>query len=178
MTARKMKLWDSHRPVNWLALSVLVIIVDQFTKYLVVQRMSLFDSTPIIPHLNLTLLHNTGAAFSFLADAGGWQRWLFVLLGVAVSGFILAWLRRMPASQGALLPASLALILGGALGNVIDRALHGYVVDFVDVYYGSWHWPAFNVADSAITVGAVLFIIDSISDSLRTAAGRRDSGGK
>ncbi|MBW3567554.1 MAG: signal peptidase II [Proteobacteria bacterium] len=177
-TERKIRLWDSHRPVNWLIVAALVIVADQVTKYLVVQQMGLFDSISIVPHLNLTLLHNTGAAFSFLADAGGWQRWFFVVLGTGVSLFILLWLRRMPADQGPLLPLSLSLILGGALGNVIDRAWHGYVIDFVDVYYGSWHWPAFNVADSAITVGAVIFILDSILDMHREATEKRKGAEK
>ena len=172
---KNIKLWDSHRPVNWLVIAALVVIADQVTKYLVVNRMSLFDSIAILPHLNFTLLHNTGAAFSFLADAGGWQRWFFVLLSAGVSVFILLWLRRMPKDQGPLLPLSLSLILGGALGNVIDRAVHGYVIDFIDFYYGSWHWPAFNIADSAITVGAVIFIIDSIIDTHRASAEKRRS---
>lgn len=170
----RLRLWDPHRPVNWLIVAVLVIIADQVTKTLIVRSMELFQTIPIVPYLNLKLLHNTGAAFSLLSDAGGWQRWFFVLLGTGVSVFILAWLRKMPAGQGALLPLSLSLILGGALGNVIDRAMYGYVVDFIDVYYGAWHWPAFNVADSAITVGAVLFILDSLLDSWRTAASRRN----
>jgi len=174
---KRIKLWDAHRPVNWLIVSTLVIVADQITKYLVVQQMGLFDSIRVLPHLNLTLLHNTGAAFSFLADAGGWQRWFFVLLGAGVSAFILVWLRKMPAGQGPLLPSSLSLILGGALGNVIDRAIHGYVIDFVDFYYGSWHFPAFNVADSAITVGAALFILDSIVDTHRAAAVKRKNSG-
>ncbi|HEX6929966.1 MAG TPA: signal peptidase II [Gammaproteobacteria bacterium] len=172
---KPIKLWSAHRPVNWLVVAALVIALDQATKYLVVRSMTLFDSIAVIPHLNLTLLHNTGAAFSLLADAGGWQRWFFVLLGAAVSVFILVWLRKMPARQGPLLPLSLSLILGGALGNVIDRAIHGYVIDFIDVYYGAWHWPAFNVADSAITVGAVLFILDSLIDSYRAAAEKRNA---
>lgn len=170
----RIKLWDAHRPVNWLIVSALVIVADQVTKQLIVRSMELFESIPVVPYLNLRLLHNTGAAFSLLADAGGWQRWFFVLLGAGVSAFILVWLRKMPAGQGKLLPLSLSLILGGALGNVIDRAMYGYVVDFIDVYYGAWHWPAFNVADSAITVGAVLFILDSLLDSWRTAASRRN----
>ena len=175
---KKLKLWDSHRPVNWLIVAALVIVADQITKYLIVQEMDLFDSISLLPHLNFTLLHNTGAAFSFLADAGGWQRWFFVLLGVGVSAFILVWMRRMPADQGPLLPLSLSLILGGALGNVIDRAIHGYVIDFIDIYYSSWHWPAFNVADTAITIGAVLFIFDSILDTHRAADKKRRSESK
>lgn len=172
------KFWSAHRPVNWLVIAAVVIIVDQLTKYWIVQSMSLFDSVALLPHLNFTLLHNTGAAFSFLADAGGWQRWFFVFLGVGVSAFILVWLRKMPAEQSALLPLSLSLILGGALGNVIDRAIHGYVIDFIDFYYRNWHWPAFNVADMAITVGAVLFILDSVIDTHREAAKKRRNAEK
>lgn len=172
------RLWAAHRPVNWLYLAAAIIVLDQVTKQWVARSMSLFDSIPVIPHLNLTLLHNTGAAFSFLADAGGWQRWFFIILGVAVSGFILVWLRRLPTGQGPLLPLSLSMILGGALGNVIDRAAHGYVIDFIDFYYGSWHWPAFNVADIAITTGAALFLLDSIIETHReSAAKRRKSNG-
>lgn len=173
MAGKKLRLWSAHRPVNWLIVAAFIIVVDQLTKYWIVQSMELFDSIPVMPHLNLTLLHNTGAAFSFLADAGGWQRWFFVLLGLAVSAFILVWLRRMPSDQGPMLPLSLAMILGGALGNVIDRAIHGYVIDFVDVYYESWHWPAFNVADSAIVAGAVLFVLDSFLDAHRAGAEKR-----
>lgn len=169
---QKIRLWSAHGPVNWLAAAALVIILDQATKYWIAQSFTLFDSVALIPHLNFTLLHNTGAAFSFLADAAGWQRWFFIALGIGVSVFILAWLRRMPADQGRLLPLSLALILGGALGNVIDRAVHGYVIDFIDFYYGNWHWPAFNIADAAITVGAALFILDSLLDA--RAAKSRD----
>lgn len=175
MLKKKVQLWSAHRPVNWLVVAALVIVADQLTKYWITESMSLFDSIAVLPHLNLTLLHNTGAAFSILADAGGWQRWFFVVLGVGVSVFILFWLRRMPPEQGPLLPLSLSLILGGALGNVIDRAIHGYVIDFIDIYYASWHWPAFNVADSAITIGAVLFVFDSLIDTHRAAAEKRRS---
>lgn len=161
---KKLKLWSPHGPVNWLLLSAVIIILDQLTKQWITWDMQLFDSVRVMPHLNLTLLHNTGAAFSFLADAGGWQRWFFIILGSGVSIFIMIWLRKLPKEQGPLLPLSLSLILGGALGNVIDRAIHGYVIDFIDFYYGSWHWPAFNVADMAISVGALLFVLDSALD--------------
>lgn len=171
-----LKLWDSQRPVNWLIASAIVIVLDQWTKYIAVQSMRLFDSIPVMPYFNITLLHNEGAAFSFLANAGGWQRWFFIGLGVVVSAFILAWLRRLRRDQGWMLPASLALILGGALGNVIDRAWHGYVIDFIDLYYGSWHWPGFNVADIAITVGAALFLLDSLIDSWKEGAAKRQNG--
>lgn len=164
--------WSPHGPVNWLVVSAIVIIADQVTKYMVAQQFSLFDSVAIMPHLNLTLLHNTGAAFSFLADAGGWQRWFFIILGSVVSIGIMVWLRKLPENQGFALPLGLSLILGGAIGNIIDRAWHGYVIDFIDFYYGSWHWPAFNVADIAITLGAFFFIVDSVQDLHR--AGRKD----
>lgn len=112
---------------------------------------------------NLTLLYNKGAAFSFLANAGGWQRWFFLILTTAVSIFIYFWLRKLKPHQR-LQYTALALILGGAIGNLIDRAIYGYVIDFIDVYYGSYHWPAFNIADSAITIGAFLLIYDTIKN--------------
>ena len=115
----------------------------------------------VITHFNLTLVYNTGAAFSFLADAGGWQRWFFVLLAIGVSALLLVWLYRLERDQH-WLAAALALVLGGAVGNLVDRILHGHVIDFIDLYAGGWHWPAFNVADSAITVGAVMLIIDAV----------------
>ena len=127
---------------------------------MVVDRFAEFDRVVLLPVLELMRLHNEGAAFSFLSDAGGWQRWVFVGLGVAVSAGILVWLRRLPPTGQSLLAAGLSLILGGALGNVIDRVVFGYVIDFVDVYWKSHHWPAFNVADSAITAGVCLLILD------------------
>ena len=161
---KKLKLWSAHGPVNWLILAAFVILLDQASKLWVTWEMELFESVPVIPYLNITLLHNTGAAFSFLADAGGWQRWFFILLGLGVSAFILLWLRKLPKDQGPLLPLSLSLILGGALGNVVD---------FIDLYYGRWHWPAFNVADSAIVMGAALFILDSALDVHRKGMANR-----
>lgn len=170
---KKPKLLSTHAPVNWLVLSIAIIIADQLTKWLVTHEMSLFDSIAVLPHLNLTLLYNEGAAFSFLADAGGWQRWFFIILGSGVSIGIMVWLRKLPANQGMFLPLGLSLILGGAIGNIIDRAVHGHVIDFIDVYYGSWHWPAFNVADMAISLGAFFFIIDAVQD-LHRAGQKRD----
>ena len=123
---------------------------------------------PVLPFFNLTLAHNPGAAFSFLAGAGGWQRWFFVILAVVICTVLVIWMKRL--AQSAKLEAiSLALIIGGAIGNVIDRLIYGYVIDFLDVYAGSYHWPAFNIADSAIFIGAVLLIIDSF----RKPAGQR-----
>ncbi len=147
--------------LKWLWLSALVIAFDQVTKYMVTDSLQLFQSIPIMPSLNLVLAHNTGAAFSFLSDAGGWQRWFFAVLAIAVSIVIVVWLKRLKKNERRLAVA-LSLVLGGAVGNVWDRIVHGYVVDFIDVYYGDWHWPAFNVADSAICVGAALLIIDAL----------------
>lgn len=147
--------------LRWLWLSVLVICLDQLTKSLATQYLVLHQPLPVFPGLNMTLMHNTGAAFSFLSQASGWQRWFFILLAVGVSVVLMIWLARLP-SQKAWLPAALAFIIGGALGNVWDRIVQGYVVDFIDVYLKSAHWPAFNVADSAITIGAVMLIVDAI----------------
>jgi signal peptidase II len=146
--------------LKWLNLSALVIIFDQLTKWLMSNWLDLYETVAVVPYFNLTLAHNYGAAFSFLASAGGWQRWFFTLLAVVVSIVLIVWMKRLKA-QARLEAISLALILGGAIGNVIDRVLHGYVIDFLDVYVGSYHWPAFNIADSAICVGAVLLIFDS-----------------
>jgi signal peptidase II len=147
---------------NWLWLSLAVILADQWVKNLIVEKFTLYQSVEVLPVLDITRLHNTGAAFSFLAGASGWQRWFFIGLGVVVSSVILIWLRRLPARGQHLLASGLALILGGALGNVIDRVRWGYVVDFIHVHYERWYFPAFNVADSAITVGAALLILDAL----------------
>jgi len=151
-----------HFPAGkWLWLSLLILVLDQLTKYLVAQSFQLHESVTLIEGINLTLVHNTGAAFSFLQDAGGWQRWFFIILTPVVAVIILVWMSRLEANQ-TWLAAALALVLGGAAGNFVDRLVHGYVIDFIDVYYQHWHWPAFNVADSAITAGAALLVIDAI----------------
>lgn len=155
---------------NWLWVSFVVMVLDQWVKGLVVERFDLYDSITVLPVLDITRLHNTGAAFSFLAGASGWQRWFFIGLGVVVSTAILIWLRRLPARGQQLLAAGLALILGGALGNVIDRVRWGYVVDFIHVHYERWYFPAFNVADSAITLGAVLLILDALLEGRRASS--------
>jgi len=116
------------------------------------------SSVELIPTLDLVLVYNTGAAFSFLSTAGGWQRWFFIGVAVVVCGFILHWMRELP-RRARWYPLALSLILGGAVGNVIDRARTGAVVDFIDFHVGDWHWPAFNVADSAICVGAALLVL-------------------
>lgn len=147
---------------NWLWLSLVVIVLDQWTKFMIMEYFQEFDEIELLPMLNLIRLHNEGAAFSFLSTASGWQRWLFTGLGIVVSIAIMIWLRRLPSKGQNLLASGLALVLGGALGNVIDRVLWGHVVDFIRVYYGDWYFPAFNVADSAITVGAALLILDNL----------------
>ncbi len=147
--------------LKWLWLSVVVIALDQITKVLASAQLVLHEPVPVMPFFNLTLMHNTGAAFSFLSQAGGWQRWFFVAVAVGVSLSLAWWLHQLRRGQ-LWLAASLALVLGGALGNVWDRIMLGYVVDFVDLYYGDWHWPAFNVADSAITVGAIMLLLDAV----------------
>ena len=144
---------------KWFGISVLVIIFDQLTKYLAEANLSYAEPVAVLPSFNLTLLYNTGAAFSFLAQAGGWQRWFFVVVSFAASVALVYWLRKLKAGQW-LLALALALILGGAVGNLIDRLLFGHVIDFIQLYYSTFYWPAFNIADSAITVGAVLLVWD------------------
>lgn len=144
----------------WLWLSAVVIIIDQITKRVVDTVMQLHQTIELVPHFQLTYMRNQGAAFSFLSGAGGWQRWFFILLALVASVFICIWLKKLTRNQRREAIAW-ALVLGGALGNLIDRILYGYVIDFLDVYYRDWHWPAFNVADSAITIGVILLLLDS-----------------
>jgi signal peptidase II len=158
---------DLRRPKGpdsslWLLLSLGVVILDQLTKLWADSALTRFESVELLPFLNFTLMYNTGAAFSFLADAGGWQRWFFIILALLVSAAIVLWLRYLPRREEARLACGLSLILGGAFGNVIDRIAYGHVIDFVDVHWAGWHWPAFNVADAAITVGAIFVIVDSL----------------
>ena len=151
----------------WLGLALLVIVLDQLSKMLVVQNFQLGDSRALTSWFNLVRVHNSGAAFSFLAGASGWQRWFFVGLGAAASGFIVWMLRRHPTQK--LFCFAVSMILGGALGNVVDRLLHGHVVDFIQLHYAGWAFPSFNLADSAITLGAACLILDEI---LRVRRGR------
>lgn len=144
-------------------LSALVIVLDQWTKYLVASQLQLFDSLPVIPHFNLVRMHNTGVAFSMFNTA---PAAIFILLGAVVSIGILLWLRRHPTDH-TLVAAAFTLILGGALGNAIDRAVRGYVVDFVQFYAGNWSFAAFNVADTAITIGAILLLLDMVLETIR-----------
>ena len=145
---------------RWLGVALIILMLDQLTKIAVVGAFQLGETLPITSFFNLVRVHNPGAAFSFLADAGGWQRWFFTGLGVLAAG-VMVYLLRMHAGQ-TLFCLALSLLLGGAVGTVIDRLLYSYVIDFLDFYYGTWHFPAFNVADSAITVGAGLLILDEL----------------
>ena len=151
----------------WLAVAALWLIFDQFTKYLILAHYQLHDSIPVTGFFNVVRVHNSGAAFSFLAGAGGWQRWFFTVIGVVAAGVII-WLLKSHSGQK-LFAFAMACILGGAIGNVIDRVLYGYVVDFLDFHWRGWHFPAFNIADSAITIGAVCLILDEL---LRVRRGR------
>ena len=153
---------------KWLALSVAVVAVDQYSKHLIMQNFMEFDRLVLLPVLEFMRLHNEGAAFSFLSNAGGWQRWMFIGIGLAVGSGILVWLLRLPAKGGGLLAAGLALVLGGAIGNVIDRILWGHVVDFIRVHYQDWYFPAFNAADSSISIGVGLLLLDSFLDWRRS----------
>ena len=146
----------------WSALATIVVILDQLTKWMIVKWVPLYDKIPVNGFINITHQRNTGAAFSFLADAGGWQRWFFVVLAIAVSGYISWWLWRIRTEGQVILSAGLALVLGGAIGNVIDRLVLGSVVDFIQVLIAGWPFPSFNIADSAITVGAAFLIIDAL----------------
>ena len=152
--------------MRWLWLSALVLALDQATKYLVTQSLALYESVSVFPGFNITRVHNTGAAFNFLKDAGGWQRWFFIALSSIISGMIIFWINTTPVHRK-WLRCSLALILGGAVGNLLDRILYGYVIDFFDVSlsflpFGLFNpWPAFNIADSAITAGIIMLVIDT-----------------
>ena len=144
----------------WLGWALLILVADQVTKTLILDSYRLGDATTITSFFNIVRAHNTGAAFSFLAQAGGWQRWFFTGFGVLAALFIVWQLRAHPGQK--LFSFALASILGGAVGNVLDRMMHGYVVDFLDFHMAGWHFPAFNVADAGISVGAVLLIIDEL----------------
>ncbi len=150
----------SWQIARWYVVAIVLLIADQLAKYTITQNFLYGEYINIFPGLDFTLVHNTGAAFSFLSDAGGWQRWLFLIISLAVSIVLIVWLYRLKASQF-FLSTSLALILGGALGNLYDRIFLGYVIDFIDFYYGIYHWPVFNIADASITLGAVFLIFES-----------------
>ena len=152
--------------VPWLALALIILIADQFTKVLIVGYYKLGDATTVTSFFNVVRVHNVGAAFSFLAGAAGWQRWFFTGIGIVAALYIL-WMLKSHAGQK-LFSFALACILGGAVGNVVDRVAYGYVVDFLQFHYAGWYFPSFNVADSAITVGAAALILDEIRRVRRT----------
>jgi signal peptidase II len=162
---------------HWLWLSVVVVVLDQASKWLVLKHLAPYQVIELVPNLNLTLMFNTGAAFSFLSDAGGWQRWLFAAFAAIVTLVLASWLLRLKSTER-LLAAALALIIGGAVGNLIDRALLGHVVDFIQVYlpflpYPVFNpWPAFNIADSAITIGVGLLLIETVRTRSSAELGR------
>jgi signal peptidase II len=155
------------RAATWLLLSALVVVADQLSKAYISKHFLEFEFVRILPVLDITCMHNVGAAFSFLASASGWQRWVFIGLACVVSIGIVIWLLKLPRGSHSLLPAGLALVLGGALGNVIDRIRLGYVIDFIHFHWDRAYFPAFNVADSAITVGAACLLLDALFDAKR-----------
>ena len=159
-----------RRFIVWMIFAAIVVLADQATKAAIIRWVPLYGDVPINDFINLTHQQNTGAAFSFLAGAGGWQRWFFVVLATTVSTALVVWLWRIRAGNLLVLAAGLTLVLGGAVGNLVDRIRLGYVTDFIQVWFGSWAFPSFNVADSAITVGAALLIIDSLFLSGREKA--------
>ncbi len=141
----------------WLWISVVVIAIDGLTKYLALHYLVYDESVRVMPLVNLTLVYNPGAAFSFLSTQNGWQQWLFILIALVISCVIFIWLYRMQ-TKDTWLAIALSLILGGAIGNLWDRLIYGHVIDFIDVYVKDWHWPVFNVADSAIVIGAIMIL--------------------
>lgn len=160
------KIWftPTRGASNWLWLSIFVILLDQATKALVIGTVKLQDTIALLPFLEIVYLENTGAAFSIFAQASGWQRWFFIVLALSVSVVLMVWLRRIRSDQR-FLAVGLSLVLGGALGNVIDRVMHGYVVDFIFFHWRSWYFPAFNIADTAISIGAGCLLIDAFRES-------------
>ncbi len=155
------------RAASWLLLSALVVLADQVSKVYIARHYLEFEFTRILPVLDITSMHNVGAAFSFLASASGWQRWVFIGLAAVVSIGITIWLLKLPRGTHGLLAAGLALVLGGAIGNVIDRIRLGYVIDFIHFHWDRAYFPAFNVADSAITVGAACLLLDAFLEARR-----------
>jgi len=151
----------------WLLVVFAIIFVDQYSKFLVVERLNLFDRLTLTAFLDFTRLHNTGAAFSIFASDSGWQRWPLTLISAGVGTTLIGWLVRNAAKSPVLLNTAFAMIAGGAIGNLIDRLNQGYVVDFILFHIGQWHYPTFNVADSCITIGLILFLIDTYRSSKR-----------
>ncbi|MCH7831113.1 MAG: lipoprotein signal peptidase [Proteobacteria bacterium] len=146
----------------WVVIAIVVLVADQVTKWAIIEWVPLYDRIPLNSFINLTHQKNSGAAFSFLANAGGWQRWFFVALSGGVSVFIAVWMWRIRSTGQTVLLSGLALVLGGAVGNLIDRIVLGHVTDFIQVWFGTWAFPSFNIADAGISVGAALLIIDAL----------------
>jgi signal peptidase II len=167
MSTPSPKVWftPTRGASNWLWLSFFVILLDQATKAYVVDQVKGLSSISLLPILDIVYLENEGAAFSLLHDAGGWQRWFFIGLALIVSVILMAWLRRLRGSEQMVLAIGLSLVLGGALGNVIDRVWHSYVIDFIYFHWQDWYFPAFNIADSAITVGAGCLLLDAFHET-------------
>ena len=163
--------------LRWLWLSALIVALDQWSKHWVVTTLAFGEVRGVTAFFNLVRAHNPGAAFSFLEGASGWQRWLFALIALGVSGVLVVWLRRLP-STARVLPAGLALIIGGALGNLVDRLRYGYVVDFLDFHWAGWHFWAFNIADAGISVGAGLLLLDGLLGARRGAPGAPGAAGE
>lgn len=166
-SAKIQGVFQNKMAFGWLFVSAVIVVLDLWTKDIATQSLALYRPVELTSWLNMTLAHNYGAAFSFLSDAGGWQRWLFTGLASVVTVILVVWLFRLTAREK-LTAAALGLIIGGAVGNLVDRINHGYVVDFIDVFYRDWHWPAFNLADSAITGGVILLLIDGLFLSVTT----------
>lgn len=144
----------------YFGIAIVAIVLDQLTKWMASTSLNMHEQNPVMPFFNLTLMHNYGAAFSFLSNAGGWQRWFFTIIAVVISIVLIVWITRLKPTEK-WLGVSLGLVLGGAIGNLIDRVAYGYVIDFIQWYYDRFYWPAFNIADAAITVGAVMLLISS-----------------
>jgi signal peptidase II len=170
-------LQTGRSPMIWLWLAVLAVILDQVTKVAAEQLLTFAQPVYLLPVLDFTLLYNKGAAFSFLADQPGWQRWFFTAVSIGVSIMLIVWIKRLP--RGAVwLPIALALILGGAIGNLIDRVIYGHVVDFISVHWNNRYFPAFNIADSAITLGAIMMVLDVIREIKEERAAKAESSTK
>lgn len=159
--SRNNLLKTNFKNLSWLIISFLIIFLDQLSKQLAIKYLTLYQAKPLMPFFNLTLAHNTGAAFSLLGTAGGWQRWFFAGIAIVASIGGTVWLYRLPAKDK-LSAFAISLILSGALGNLWDRLVYGYVIDFIDFYINDWHWPVFNIADSAICIGVALLIITTL----------------
>ena len=159
----------AHPQLKWLWISLLVIVLDQATKQIAESLLPIHQAVNVIPYFDWYLTYNKGAAFSFLADAGGWQRWLFTLIAIVISSIIVQWLYKLPREE-TMTAVSLSLILGGAVGNLIDRVYLGHVIDYIQIWLGSYPWPAFNIADTSIFLGAVMLILSSFTTVGKTGS--------